>query len=264
MKTFKKSLSVILACIMIFAFSAVAFAADGTITVKLRIEGISKCFYYSDVEVKDGATVLDVVKKADSLDDTLSVTTVDSQYGAYITTVNGESEKTFKGWDGWSYLVNDADPGVGVSFCKVANADSIVLYYGDPFGAGMQYPKADTSKLSEGKISFTSTDTAYDENWNPTTVVNTVKDYTLVWGYGNGKTVNITPDENGVCTIDSKYLTSGSHSVQIERTAANGCPTVLRFAPDYANSNAFFAFLEKIVNFFKTIIEKIVAIIKGA
>ncbi|MGN0467915.1 MAG: DUF4430 domain-containing protein [Acutalibacteraceae bacterium] len=269
-KTFKKTVSVFLTCLMIFAcLSASVFAADSTITVKLRIEGINKCFYYNDVEVQSGATALDVIEKADSLDDTLTVTTVESQYGSYISEINGEKEKTFKGWDGWLFRVNDVEPEVGISAYTVADKDSIVVYYGDPYGVGMQYPVADTSKLSDGQISFTSMDTVYDEDWNATVKEMPVTDYRLIWGYGDGQTIIITPDENGVCSIDKQYLTDGAHSVQIEKTASNGCPLVLRFAPDYTVNNAnesangIVGFFAKIIKIIKTWIETIVNLVKS-
>lgn len=262
MKIFKKSLSVILAVLMaLFCFGAVAFAADDEISVSLRIEGIKNCLYYGDVQVKANASVLDVVKKADSLDDTLTVTVIESQYGAYISAVNGDKEAAFKGWDGWLFRVNDVEPETGVSFVTVADGDSVVLYYGDPYGIGMQYPTIDTSKLNEGKISFTSLDTVYDANWNPTTAEVPVTGYTLVWD-----DVKIMADENGVCTIPEKNLTNGNHSVQIEKAAQNGCPLVLRLAPDFTVTvekeetsfivriiNAIVDFFNAVVNFIKSI-----------
>ena len=262
MKIFKKSLSVILAVLMVLTcFGAVAFAANDEITVSLRVEGIKSCLYYGDVTVNGGASVLDVIKKADSLDDTLTVSVIESQYGAYISAVNGEKEATFKGWDGWLFRVNDVEPSSGASFVTVADGDSIVLYYGDPYGVGMQYPTIDTNKLTEGKISFTSLDTIYDENWNPTTAEVSVKDYTLIW---DGTAIKA--DENGVCTIPEGKLTNGNHSVQIEKAAENGCPLVLRLAPDFTVAvekeavsifarilNALKNFFAKVVEFFKSI-----------
>lgn len=260
MKNLKKLTAVTLVVLMLLSsLCAFAFAADGKITVKLRIEGLKECMYYSDVTVNEGATVLDVLTEADAKSDALTVSSKDSYYGPYVYKINDLAEKTFKGFDGWNYNVNGVIPDVGVSKYTVSASDSVVLYYGDPFGAGMQYPEIDTGKLSEGKISFTSKDTEYDENWNPVTKINTVKGYTLIWGY-NGKTVTLTPDENGVVTIDKEYLTDEAHSVQIERYAANGCPTVLRLAPDFTvGENKGISLFRKIISsirdFFKMIID---------
>lgn len=260
MKNLKKSIAVLLTALMLLScFTAFAFAA-GKITVTLRIEGIKECLYYSKVTVDEGATVLDVLAQADKDSTSLTVTTVDSKYGPYISDINGESEKTFKGYDGWLYRVNSVEPQVSASAYTVSASDSIVFYYGDPYGVGMQYPVANISELENGKISFTSLDTEYDENWNPVQKENPVTGYTLTWTYGNGKTVTLTPDENGVCTIPEEYLTSGAHGVQIERYAANGCPTVLRFASDYfvgkkTSSNILNDLVAKIKAFFNQIVE---------
>jgi len=268
MKNLKKALAVLLTALMVLScFSAYAFAA-GKITVTLRIEGIKACQYYGKVTVDSGSTVLDVVKQAEKSSSKLDVTVVDSKYGDYISAINGETEKTFKGYDGWLYRVNGKEPEVGVSAYTVSASDSVVLYYGDPYGVGMQYPIVNTSELANGKISFTSIDTVYDDNWNPVQKENPVLGYTLTWEYSNGKTVTLTPDENGICTIPEEYLTEGAHGVQVERYAANGCPTVLRYAPDFyvgekTADNILVQlfktikdFFNKIVEFFKSIFNK--------
>ncbi len=263
MKSLKKITSAFLAVVMpLSCFAVAAFAADGKISVKLRVEGISALIFYSDVTVDENATVLDVVKAAKDLD----VKVVDSYYGPYISAVNGISEKTYKGYDGWNYMVNGGIPDVGVSKYTVSKSDNVVLYYGDPFGAGMQYPEINTSDLKNGKISFTSMDTVYDDNWNPITKECPVKDYTLTWGYGNGKTVTLTPDENGVCTIAKEYLKGSKHSVQIERYAENGCPTVLRYAPDFTvsvSTSTIADFVSGIFSTIKTLFETVINFIKS-
>ncbi len=256
MKMFKKSMSMLLALMMLVStFTLCSFATDD-VTVSLRIEGIDKCLFYGDVTVKADATAYDALLKADENDDSLTVVSSASEYGAYITSINGivAGSYTEKMWDGWSYMVDGASPDVGVDAYKVENGDIIVMYYGDPWNTGMQYPIINTEKLSDGTISFTSMDTVYDENWNAVTKEVAVIDYTLVWGY-NGKTVEITPDENGVCKVPYKYLTIGEHSVQIERyDAKTGLPTVLRLAPDFSVEINFF---DGILAFFKMIFETI-------
>lgn len=259
MKMFKKSLSVILAVMMIFGcMSVMAFAAND-VTVSLRIEGITECLYYGKVTVDSDATVLDVIKTADEKDDSLTVTTVESKYGDYITTINGITAGSYTAikWDGWSYMVDGKSPDVGVSAYTVSNGDAIVMYYGDPWNTGMQYPSINTSDLSDGEISFASMDTVYDDNWNAVTKECAVTDYTLTWGY-NGKTVKITPDENGVCKIPYKHLTIGKHTVQIEKyDEKTGLPTVLRYAPDFTVSISIW---EGIAAFFKMIFETIMSV----
>ena len=257
MKNMKKTLSVLLCAVMLLScFASSAFAA-GSVTVKLRIEGIDSCLYYGDVTVASGSSAYDVIKTADDASDSLTVTAYDSTYGKYIAQINGIKAGSYTAdqWDGWLYRVNGKEPEVGIDSFTVSNGDSLVMYYGDPYNTGMQYPTAKTDKLSDGKLSFTSLDTVYDENWNAETKEVTVTGYTLIWGWGDGQTMEITPDENGICTIPDVVLTDGEHSVQIVKTdSATGLPTVLRFAPDYTvtvkEPTSFFA---KIFSFFQRI-----------
>lgn len=267
MKKSKKILSVLLACLMVLScLSATAFAADGLVGVKLRVEGITSNLFNSTVFVKDGSTVLDALKAADKL----SVVTVDSYYGPYVSEINGEKEKTFGGFDGWNFLLNDASPEVGVSACTVTKGDSVVFYYGDTYLLGMQYPKADTSKISEGIITFTSEDTTYDPiTWEPVVSVNPVKNMTVTWNYGSGKNATYTTDDNGQIKIDKDCLTNGYHALSVSRNAVNGCPTVLRLAPDYKveTGNHFFnliaSFFQRIIDTVKTLFETITSAIGG-
>ncbi len=256
MKMFKKLVSVMLAAVVIMcSFAVVSFAADD-VTVSLRIEGIEECLFYGDITVAEGSDAFDVILKADELDETLAVTYSSSSYGAYITAINGITAGTYTvlKWDGWSYTVNGVSPDVGVSGYKVKNGETIVVYYADPWNTGMQYPVINTDEIADGKISFTSVDTVYDENWNTVKKECAVTDYTLVWGC-NGETVKITPDENGVCKIPYRYLTFGEHTVQIEKyDEENGLPTVLRFAPDFSVSIGFF---DGTAAFFKMIFEAV-------
>ena len=261
MKTFKKTVSVLLCAVMLLCcFVPAAFAA-GNITVKLRVEGIDSCLYYGDVTVKSGSTAYDVLKAADDASSDLTVTAYDSTYGKYVAKINGISAGSYteKAWDGWLYRVNGTEPEVGIDSFTVSKGDSVVVYYGDPYNTGMQYPIVKTDKLSDGKLYFTSLDTVYDENWNAETKEVPITGYTLIWGWGDGQTMELTPDENGICTIPDVVLTDGEHSVQIVKTdSATGLPTVLRFAPDFTvtvkEPTSFFA---KIFSFFQKIFNAI-------
>ena len=256
MKMFRKTLSIVMVILtVLMCLSLSAFAADTT--VNLRIEGITECLYYGNVTVSENATVYDVLLKADKESDKLTVISTASEYGAYVSAINGITSGTYteKKWDGWSYRVNGVAPSVGVDAYTVSAGDSIVMYYNDEWNTGMQYPTVKTDKLSEDKIYFTSMDTVYDENWNATVKECAVTGYTLIW---DGK--KITPDAEGVCTIDASLLTAGKHTVQIEKyDAKTGLPTVLRFAPDFTvtveGSEAEKSFFDMIKDFFMSIIE---------
>ena len=232
MKLFKKTLCVLLAALLLGCTALTAFAAEGDVTVSLRVEGITDCLFYDNVTVAADATALDALKAADAASDDLTLTVTESEYGAYLAAINGlfAGSQTTKGWDGWMFRVNDEAVSVGIDAFTVSNGDSVVVYYSDEFGdTGMLYPEINLDGLMEGKISFTSATTEYDpETWEPTVKQVPVTGYTLIW---DGE--KIAADEEGVAHLTEAQIADGDHSVQIERYAENGLPTVLRFAPDY-------------------------------
>jgi LPXTG-motif cell wall-anchored protein len=232
-KTTKKLALLLFTVMFLLAGSAVttAFAADKTISITLRIEGIEQNLFYGTVEVpySDSLTLQQALTYIDTQEDSIAITGLDTDY---ITDINGEASGTFGGWDGWLYKVNGLEPTVAISGMELVEGDSILLYYGDPYGVGMQFPKVDTSKLSEGVITFTSSDTTYDANYNPVVKVNPVKGATVTWSNGDTATEYVT-NEKGSITIDTDQLTKGSHTVQITKTGKSKQPLVLRFAPDY-------------------------------
>ena len=232
MKLFKKTLCVLLAALLLGCTALTAFAAEGDVTVSLRVEGITDCLFYDNVTVAADATALDALKAADAASDDLTLTVTESDYGAYLAAINGlyAGSQTTKGWDGWMFRVNDEAVSVGIDAFTVSNGDSVVVYYSDEFGdTGMLYPEINLDGLMEGKISFTSATTEYDpETWEPTVKQVPVTGYTLIW---DGE--KIAADEEGVAHLTEAQIADGDHSVQIERYAENGLPTVLRFAPDY-------------------------------
>lgn len=219
-----------------------AFAEDEakSLSVTLRIEGISKNLYYNTVEIPyttDNLTVQDALIYIDEQSDDITITGADI---SWITEVNGDISGTFGGWDGWLYTVNGTEPDVGVDGYILEDNDSIVLYYGDPYGVGMQYPAADTSDIANGVLTFSSENTVYDENFNSSVVITPVNGATVEWFYTTtddstkaASSVVYVTDENGKITIDKAYLTEGEHHISIERANESGLPTVLRFADDY-------------------------------
>lgn len=204
-------------------------SADENSDVTVRIEGINECLYYGTYELSESKTVADVLSSIDEADDSISITGISD---GYITAVNDDKAAHFGGWDGWLYLVNDVEPTVSVSEYTVKGGDSIVLYYGDPYGVGMQRPVADTSEISKGIIKFTSKDAEYDADYNVTYNVNPVADMTVTWE-SDGKTTEIVTDENGQITVPSDFLTKGSHRLSVSKVSESGIPLVLRLAPDF-------------------------------
>lgn len=206
---------------------AIAASADSDYKITFRVESPNENLYFDTVSVpSDGSlTAAEALQYLDEKSDDLEFTGADT---GYISAVNGIAAGKFGGWDGWYYAVNNEAPSVGISDFSLSNGDSLVLYYG---GYPCQIPNVDTSKLdSDGIIKFTSNDTEYDENWNPSVVVNGVADATV--------TVNsdeYTTNSDGEITIPSGKLES-TMTLQIEKKDSTGAPAVLRLEPSYTVS----------------------------
>lgn len=230
-KVTKKLACLLFVFAVLFTVAAVAASAESTMKVTLRVEGIQSCLFYKTEEVPytDSLTLQSALQSIDQKEDSLTMTGVDA---GYISDIDGETAAKFGGWDGWMYRVNGADAGVGISDYSLKDGDSVVFYYGDPYGVGMQFPTADTSKLADGILKFTSADTTYDADGKATVAVNPVSGATVTWGYGSASAA-YTTDANGEIQIDASQLSAGAHGVQIAKTSDNGIPLVLRFAPDY-------------------------------
>ena len=174
-------------------------------------------------------TLQEALLEVEKAEEGLTFTGLDK---AYITAINGEEAGTYGGYDGWMYRVNNLEPSVGMDQYALKAEDSVVLYYGDPFGAGMQYPEADLSKIADGVIRFTSQDTTYDDNYEPSTQTNPVKGATVTWKAGE-ESATYTTDDNGEIKIDDRLLTAGPHSLSISKVGEEDLPLILRLAPDF-------------------------------
>ena len=261
----RKTLSIILSVVFCFGMLTLTASADDSVTASLRVEGIENCLFYDDVTVNNGSTVYDVLLAADKADDSLTVISSSSQYGAYVTSINGITAGSYTAlkWDGWLFMVNNESPTVGMDALTVNDDDEIVIYYGDPYDTGMQYPEV-SFDAATGTFTLTSLDTVYDEQFNATTEECPVSGYTLYWE-ADGKVTEFTADENGTVVIGKEYLTYGKHKVSYEKTAKNGLPLILRAAPDFTveipdNRNIFEklfdyikAFFDMIISFFNSI-----------
>lgn len=255
----KRTLSIVLCLVFALCTLSISVFASDELTVFLRIEGIDSCLYYSDVVISEGDTVFDVIMTADAEDDAITVTATNSQYGSYITAINGitaGSYTTLK-WDGWLFMVDGKSPSVGADAFELKGGETVVVYYGDPYNTGMQYPIV-SFDAENGTFTLTSLDTVYDENWNAVTKECPVSGYTLMWRFSEYEVLSVTADENGVAVIPKEYLTYGSHNVQYSKTAANGLPLILRAAPDFSveipdNRSVLKKIIDAILNFFNTI-----------
>ena len=229
----KRLVAIALAAMTLFCMVAqIALAdEDDMITVNLRVEGIAENMYYKEgIKIASGSTVEALLNQVSGGDSTLKVKMSNSAYGAYISEINGLAEYARGEMSGWNYRVNDVAPAYGISEYELEDWDTVVCYYGDPYGAGMQYPQADWSRiLSEGIISFSSVDAEYDEFLAPSLNGNPVVGATVTFRWDSYVT-----DINGEITITDKTGLSGYRPLQIERyDKKTGVPTVLRFAPGF-------------------------------
>lgn len=218
---------------LIVTVALTAFADSGkTMKVTLRIEGIKANLFYKTEEVPytDSLTLRAALQYIDAKEDSLKITGMDANF---ISDINGDTSAKFGGWDGWLYKVNGQEAAVGIDDYALKDGDSILLYYGDPYGVGMQFPVSDTSELSKGILKFTSSDTTFGADGSSTVKVNPVAGAAVTWNYGGGS-AQYTTDANGEIKIDPAQLTVGTHAIQIAKANSTGLPLVLRFAPDYA------------------------------
>lgn len=93
--------------------------------------GTTRVFDYDGTAYSQGkVSVYSFVMKA--LNDMGIKSNVSYSYGTpFITSIDGITGGKFGGWDGWMYLVNGMDPGVGMSDALVKAGDEILVYYGD-------------------------------------------------------------------------------------------------------------------------------------
>ena len=263
MKFFKKSLSIFLATLMIFAvLSCSASALERKTEIHVQVEGITKTLFDDSIKISKKATVLDALSATG-----LDLVVTDSEYGKYITSIEGEAAGTFGGWDGWLYELNGVELSVSVDQAEIGDSFNLLAYYGDPYGVGMQYPVAN-QRVSEGYITFTSTDTV--TNWDTgesVTSENPVVGATVTFDDG---TV-LTTDSEGKIYLTEELMQKGVHFYKIEKYAENGLPVVLRTegwyavnpgAPEGAVLNII-EFFAKIYNWFVNLFQKIIGIFKG-
>ena len=162
----------------------------------------------------------------------MNATIVDSQFGAYISGINGDNEDTVfvpdsedpeKGttyYIGWMFAVDNQSSSVGVSAYELKGGEDIVLYYCD---MNAQVPVADFSE--EGKIKLTSYDWLPDWSgmeWSP------VKNAKVTL---NDK--EYVSDEEGIVTYNPEDFKCVVN-MQIERFDELGYPTVCRFPSNYS------------------------------
>lgn len=223
----KRLISITLTLLLLISCVTIAANAE-TLSFSLRIEGIEKSFYNADVDIQSEEKMDYTIAQALSdlvKDGSLQVEGIENNY---ITSINGDKNGTFGGYDGWQYLVNGETPSVGVGDYKINNGDSILFYYGD---LSCQIPVLDSSKANEGILNVKSYDTVWSDdgtgNWTSSSAWNPVVGAKLFIGKDE-----YTTDESGTVNLGSNIY-SGVFSVQIEKKGESGVPLVCRFADNF-------------------------------
>lgn len=217
-KCFNAGLKLAVLALVFLVTAGRADAADKSVA-EIRIVGVSTEYYCGSVEFDAGQSLQEVFLALDAAESGLTLTGTDT---AYITAVNGETAGTFGGWDGWLVRINDVEAAVGIGDCILASGDSVVLYYGDPYGVGMQYPEY---SFNDGVITVTSKDTVYDPvTYVPSTSVNPVVGADVTLKSGDQQWTFVT-DASG--KIDVSSLTNASYNISITKINDAGIPLVL-------------------------------------
>lgn len=172
-------------------------AAD---TFTLRIEGNDACLFEGEVTFSVGETLQKALLDFDANNNDITFKGTEDNY---ISEINGEAAAKFGGWDGWLFLVNGKMSEVGIGDVKLAKDDTVVFFYGDPYGAnGFLFPEY---TVSEGKITFTYDNAPIE-----------------------GMTVTLNGKEYKTDATGSITCEAGKYTMQISKYAESGLALVLR------------------------------------
>ena len=196
-----------------------------TKSATVRIEGSSVNVLDTSVTVKCyEPNVLDAIKVALDLTE-IPYIIEGSEYGAYIKSINGETEKKFGGWNGWLVALNGEPMSVSADAQELTEDDEILVYYG-MFAPGTLIPEYTLS-----------TDTFKEDRSFTVTVTGTYFDYALseeVTVPIEGATVEIggqlfTTNSEGKANVYSS--TSGTKTVKIYKENESSYPSIVRIKP---------------------------------
>ena len=224
MKSLLKKVTLFVAMLsVVLSVNLVAFAdetSESDAKVTVRIEGVDKTIYNDTVKLEGtDVTVKDIIEKVDADSDDVTVVIGKSGDTFYVSGINDVYEYSYGGYSGWLYRVNGVEPAVAMDQQKLQDGDSVVVYFGDPYGAGMQYPEV---KYEEGKFTITSKDVSYDETGNASEAVNPVQDATVKINDKEYKS-----DDNGEVKLEEADI-ADEYKVSVEKYAESGLPLVLR------------------------------------
>ncbi|WP_158231784.1 DUF4430 domain-containing protein [Sporosarcina sp. P19] len=97
--------------------------------VDVEVEGLSGVILKEAIQVTEGQNALDALKKA--LDSkSIDYTITESEWGAYVSSINNEEGGSLGHWDGWMYSVNSITPEIGADAYVLEPQDKLRFYYG--------------------------------------------------------------------------------------------------------------------------------------
>ncbi len=188
------------------------FDVPVTVTVSVKVEGISNNILNKSITVsKYAPKAIDAIKKV-LKENKVEHSIIDSTYGKYISSINGEIGGAFGGWEGWMFLVNGESPMVGIDSLDINDGDEIILYYGNWDASPLLsiYSVSPSTLRAGSKIYITVSSTHFDLS-SMKNVVTKAEGATVKIG---GKTY-IT-NENGVATIND-IDKKGTYKVEISK-----------------------------------------------
>ena len=196
-----------------------------TINANVRIEGARSTVLNVPVSVKGYAlSLIDAIKKA--LDENFVPYIIeDSEYGAYIKSINLETAGKFGGWDGWLAVLNGAELSGSADTVSLSEGDDILLYYG-MFAPGTLLPSytlSTTAFTQNSPFSVTVTGTYFDYESSQNLTVPIVGATVEVGG------IKYVTNESGVATVTP--MVAGTHTVKIYKDNENSYPSIVRIVP---------------------------------
>lgn len=128
------------------------------------------------LSIDEGTSASDAIKQAFS-EAEISIDISESEYGAYVSSINGLTEGTGGGYSGWCLNYNNDDfSNYGLGFLTLKNNDRIELHYSvnpdgatDDIGNGWYGPPIITSFTLAERTTEMSKETVYDDNYNVVT-----------------------------------------------------------------------------------------------
>lgn len=212
-------LTVFLFC-QIFGGISLTAKADTAFSAEIVVQGI-------DGTIASGKTTKSNAKEA--LEEVLgskgiSIDTPESSFGGkYIKTIGNLSEKHFKGYDGWMYIIYSANkyetPFTSIDTTILKNGDKLIVYYGN-YGTTMVLNDIEFSTkepLKELTISLNNITNDYNTKKDITTPISNIKVKI------DGK--EIVLNENKI--LIKEGLALGKHIIAFEGYSDKGVPLVV-------------------------------------